>query len=81
MNTTCFRVIFLLFTTCVFNSCNSTTEVEKPSNNDSIINALNAGDTISKIPQKTIDSVNKVYLDSFKKHAADSNNAEYGSPR
>lgn len=75
-----YKSFFLSMASFVFYNCNSGTEPEKPTNTDSIINALNAADTVTKIQQGTVDSVNKLYLDSFRKHAADSNNAEYGSP-
>jgi hypothetical protein len=74
-----YKSVFFLSVAFPFFSCNSTTEAEKPINQDSIINALNAADTIPKVPQKVTDSINKAYLDSFKKNV-DTNNAEFGHP-
>ncbi len=77
IKTLLFKLICFFLAIIIFDSCSSNIEA-KPVNEDSVINALNAADTVPKIPQKITDSINKAYLDSLKKNV-DTNNAEYGT--
>jgi hypothetical protein len=67
----------LCFAVSIFlSSCHSAAD-DQPVNNDSIVKTLNAADSIPRTQQKAIDSVNKAYLDSLKKHMADTSSAEF----
>lgn len=70
--------IFISVATISLYSCNPNTDTIDAVSDDSTINALNAADTISTLPQTYTDSVKRAYLDSFTKHI-DTNNAEFGN--